>query len=68
MKITNKVKASFTVEAALILPLIIFVILGVVHIAIGLHNEVITLAQQKALVTEIDPVETLYRMNGMFIE
>lgn len=59
----RKVSGSFTVEAALIMPAIIFLVIGLLHLGMSLEREVMDLAQQEVLVKELDPVEEMYRMH-----
>ncbi len=44
----------------MIMPLVILIIVGALHLAICLHNQVIDLAEQEVAVKEIDPVNAMY--------
>ena len=60
---SGKVRASFTVEASMIMPLVVLIVVGAMHMAIDLQEQVADLAEQEVTVYEVDPVEEMYSHN-----
>lgn len=56
-----KVKASMTVEAAMVVPLIIMVVMFGVHIGLQLHHAAIAVAETSPVVKMLDPVKEMYK-------
>ena len=52
-------KASFTVEASVIFPIVIFIVAIVIEIAVSQCQEIENMAEQVSLVTEFNPVKVL---------
>ena len=63
----KKAKASYTVEAALIFPLLLFILLGGVKIGVELHGTVKQEAQEYENVREIDAVEEIKHIKQLEI-
>lgn len=60
-KYKKKLSASFTVEAAFVVPISILVLMLGLHIAYELQDEVISEAKKEPSVQELDPVEEIYK-------
>ena len=53
-------RASFTVEASLIVPLVVIIIVLGIHLAMDQQEEVTTWAKKAPLVEQLDPVKAMY--------
>ena len=55
-----KVRASMTVEAAMVVPLVIMVVMFGIHVGLSLHHAAIAVAEAPPLVKQLDPVKEMY--------
>ena len=54
-------RGSFTVEAALVVPLVIFLIVMVLHLAMELEQETIAEAKKDPAVQSLHPIDEMYQ-------
>lgn len=58
----KNVRGSFTVEAALIVPMVIVIVLMGLQLGMERQKEIMVLACHEPLVSQLDPVEEMYKM------
>lgn len=63
----RKAKASYTIEAAIILPIVLFIILGAVRLGVTLHQEVKEEACHYERLEELDAVKEVKKLKKLEI-
>lgn len=61
----KKCRGSFTVEAAVIMPLFLFMILAVVFMSVDLYQETISVVVEVNNKKQIDIVSVMYHMDSV---
>lgn len=67
MRIDRKAKASYTVEAAIIVPIVLFLVLGAVRLGVTLHGEVKEAACHYEKLEELDAVSEIKKLKKLEI-
>lgn len=59
---SRKIPASFTVEASVIIPLILFIVIFGIRVAVEQYGEIKEQAQQPVVLKELKPVDIMWNI------